>query len=87
MRIIVIVVAVVLAFAGKLYAGMAYGANGSVNATGALAYIDPGVGSMIFQVLIAGVVASGFVIKIFWARIRSFFSGLITRGTKQESEQ
>jgi hypothetical protein len=49
-----------------------------------LAYIDPGVGSMIFQVLIAGFVVIGFIMKVFWARIKSFFAKLFRRNAKKE---
>jgi hypothetical protein len=38
------------------------------------AYIDPGTGSYILQVLIAGFVAVSFTIKVFWKRIKKFFS-------------
>lgn len=36
------------------------------------AYIDPGTGSYLLQILIASVVSGLFVIKIWWARIKSF---------------
>ena len=48
-----------------------------------LAYIDPGIGSMIFQVLIAGVVVAGFVIKIWWARIKSFVAKLFGKAAEE----
>jgi hypothetical protein len=47
------------------------------------AYIDPGTGSLIIQVLI-GVLVGGLVAaKIFWGRIKTFFRGLFSRGSKQ----
>ncbi len=49
------------------------------HAHGILAYLDPGTGSMIFQLLIAGLVAGSFAIKIFWGRIKAFFSHLFTK--------
>jgi dolichol kinase len=38
------------------------------------AYIDPGTGSYILQVLIAAFVAVSFTTKVFWKRIKKFFS-------------
>jgi len=37
------------------------------------AYIDPGTGSMLLQVLIAGIMGGLFFIKKKWKKIRSFF--------------
>lgn len=38
----------------------------------AQAYIDPGTGSLVIQMIVAGVVAAGFAVKAFWHNIRSF---------------
>jgi hypothetical protein len=40
----------------------------------AYAYIDPGTGSYVMQLIIAGLVGVGFAIKIYWGRIKGFFS-------------
>jgi len=40
----------------------------------AFAYLDPGTGSIIIQSAIASVAAAGYVIKIYWHKILSFFS-------------
>ncbi len=40
----------------------------------AFAYLDPGTGSLILQMLIAALVAVSFSIKIFWKKIIAFFS-------------
>jgi hypothetical protein len=37
-----------------------------------LGYLDPGTGSYIFQMLIAGMVGAGFAVKIFWTQIKCF---------------
>ena len=42
----------------------------------AYAYIDPGTGSYILQMAIAGIVGSLFAVKVFWNKIKLFFSGL-----------
>lgn len=38
------------------------------------AYIDPGTGSYILQIVIAGLVGAAFTLKLFWRRIQLFFS-------------
>jgi putative flippase GtrA len=38
------------------------------------AYIDPGTGSYILQLLIAAFVGISFTIKLFWKKIKKFFS-------------
>lgn len=47
---------------------------GVVAVPNAHAYIDPGSGSFIFQVLIGGLLAGGVAVKAFWRRIANFFS-------------
>ena len=39
----------------------------------ALAYLDPGTGSMILQGIIAGVALGWLTMKNYWHKIRSFF--------------
>lgn len=38
------------------------------------AYIDPGSGSMMLQVLIAAVLGALTAVKIYWHKIKNFFS-------------
>jgi hypothetical protein len=38
-----------------------------------LAYLDPGAGSILLQVLVAGVAAVGVVLKFYWHRIIGLF--------------
>jgi hypothetical protein len=38
------------------------------------AYLDPGTGSYILQILIASLVGALFMLKVFWGRIIGFFS-------------
>ncbi|MFP4589376.1 MAG: hypothetical protein ACLFN4_04725 [Candidatus Acetothermia bacterium] len=45
----------------------------------AYAYIDPGIGSFFFQLLIAGLVGASFLIKVFWRQIRRFFLKYVLR--------
>lgn len=44
------------------------------------AYIDPGTGSYILQMLIAGILGAAFAVKIFWNHIRTFFVKLFKKG-------
>lgn len=44
------------------------------------AYIDPGSGSFIFQMIVGAALGISFGLKLFWRRIRSFF----TRGPSEE---
>jgi hypothetical protein len=39
-----------------------------------LAYIDPGTGSYVLQLLLAGLLGSLFAVKIYWRRLRGFLS-------------
>ncbi len=41
----------------------------------AFAYLDPGSGSYILQMIIAGLLGSVYAIKLYWAKIISFFKG------------
>ena len=50
------------------------------------AYMDPGTGAYIFQMLIAGLVGASFALKIFWKQIKAFFSGRGPRDNDQDSE-
>jgi len=40
----------------------------------AYAYIDPGTGSYILQIIIAGIAAGALALKMFWGRIKALFS-------------
>ena len=39
------------------------------------AYIDPGSGSFIVQMLVGAALGAGVALKVFWRRLVSFFSG------------
>lgn len=45
----------------------------------AIAYLDPGIGSYYFQVLIAALVGGVFAIKTFWQKIKTFFSDTFSK--------
>ena len=39
------------------------------------AYLDPGSGSLILQVLIGGIAAGLLAVKTYWLKIKAFFCG------------
>ena len=43
-------------------------------------YIDPGTGSLIIQIVIAGFVGGVFLLKVYWRRVKAWFS----RGKKDD---
>jgi len=47
------------------------------------AYLDPGTGSYILQILAAGVLGGLFAVKTFWRQITTFLMGIFSR--KKES--
>jgi hypothetical protein len=40
----------------------------------AQAYMDPGTGSYLLQILLAGFLGAGFAVRMFWGRIKTLFS-------------
>ncbi len=50
------------------------------------AYIDPGTGSYILQLLVAALLGAMFTLKLYWARVKNFFRTLTTK-TKAEDER
>ena len=49
----------------------------------AQAYLDPGTGSILLQVIIGGVAGLGVVAKLYWHRLRSLF-GLREKEAQKE---
>jgi len=47
-----------------------------------VAYLDPGSGSFLIQLLLAGIVGAGFIIKVYWKKIK----GLFTRSTPKKED-
>lgn len=45
----------------------------------AFAYLDPGAGSYVIQVLIASIIGGLVSIKIFWQKIKKFFSDFLSK--------
>jgi len=38
------------------------------------AYLDPGTGSMLLQLVLGGVAGAAVVVRLYWARVKGFFS-------------
>jgi len=49
----------------------------------AYAYIDPGSGSLIIQMLIGTLVGLGIALKVYWHKIRMKFSGFSEKSDKE----
>jgi hypothetical protein len=47
--------------------------------SGLFAYIDPGSGSYIIQVIIAAFLGGAVAIKVFWQRIKNFFASRFSK--------
>jgi hypothetical protein len=50
----------------------------------AYAYLDPGTGSYLLQLLIAGLLGASMAVKIFWGNIKAFFSKKSSEGQEIE---
>jgi hypothetical protein len=57
-----------------------------IAARDARAYLDPGTGSFIIQILVAGLLGIGFAVKIFWRQIRHGFSKLFSRSREPHDD-
>lgn len=53
----------------------------------AFAYLDPGTGSYILQILIAAVVGALFVIKPFFLKIKTFFRKIVRSSRDNDQAQ
>ena len=53
--------------------------------TDAIAYLDPGTGSMLLQVILGGIAAVGVAIKLYWHKLRAKFGMSKKDPTEDES--
>lgn len=51
------------------------------------AYLDPGTGSFIFQLVIAGLAGAAFVIKMYWGKIKALFARLSSQDDQKDKEE
>ncbi len=49
------------------------------------AYLDPGSGSFLIQLVIAGLVGVGFIVKVYWKKIKGLFSRTVAK--KEDDDQ
>ena len=59
----------------------------SFSESAAFAYIDPGTGSYLFQMLMAGLLGSAFAIKMAWKNIKLYITQLFSRHRKKNDNQ
>jgi len=50
------------------------------------AYLDPGSGSFILQLLLAALVGGLFIIKTYWKKITDFFRKIFSRADQSKEE-
>jgi hypothetical protein len=50
--------------------------------TSAHAYLDPGTGSYVIQMIIAGLLGAAFAIKMYWLRIKRFLVGIFSKNER-----
>lgn len=48
------------------------------------AYLDPGTGSYILQLIIASLLGGLFALKMFWSKVKNFFVNLFSSKHKYE---
>jgi hypothetical protein len=51
------------------------------------AYLDPGTGSYVFQLLLASIVGLAFIVRVFWSRIKASVSRLFSRSKGETGEE
>jgi hypothetical protein len=52
-----------------------------------VAYLDPGSGSYLLQLLIAGLLGGFFVVRSSWDKIKSFFRKLFSREEEKPTDE
>ena len=57
-----------------------------INLKSAHAYLDPGTGSMILQILIGGIATGSIIIKTKWSRIKEFLKRKNVKDTTKKNE-
>jgi len=58
-----------------------------INPGHAYAYLDPGTGSMLLQMLIGGVIAAIFTIKMYWYQLKLFIKRKLGKENTQLGEK
>jgi hypothetical protein len=50
------------------------------------AYLDPGSGSFLIQLLVAALLGGLFLLKTYWRKVTGFFGRLFSRGKSTQDE-
>jgi hypothetical protein len=50
------------------------------------AYLDPGSGSFLIQLLVAALLGGLFLLKTYWRKVTGFFSRLFSRGKATQDD-
>lgn len=58
----------------------------SLTASHAYAYIDPGTGSYILQIVLAAALGALFALKMFWRNVKAFLTNLLPGRQKQKHD-
>lgn len=53
----------------------------------AFAYLDPGTGSMLIQLVLGGLAGIAVAGRLFWVQITGFFQGLFSRSKNEPVEE
>jgi hypothetical protein len=48
-----------------------------------MAYLDPGTGSIVVQLLVAGLAGFAYVLKLYWRRMTTMITSLVSRRTPE----
>jgi hypothetical protein len=52
-----------------------------------IAYLDPGSGSYLLQLLIAGAMGGLLMLRIYWSKVKGFVARLLGREVPEEDEE
>ncbi|MCH8876644.1 MAG: hypothetical protein IIA89_07445 [Chloroflexi bacterium] len=52
-----------------------------------VSYLDPGSGSYLLQLLIAGALGALFALRLYWSRVREFFSNIFRRSQEDKNRE
>ena len=52
----------------------------------AYAYINPGIGSILLQMLLGGLVGLAIVLKLYWAQVKKVFQNPFSKNRDQENK-
>ncbi len=52
-----------------------------------MAYLDPGSGSFLLQLLIAAILGGVIALRAYWGKIKNFFKGIFSRADSEEDNE